>query len=58
MCRWNQEDCRENKTRIEIRKNVETPAGMFDMEDTICICCGSKSSKCIIPESKIKKKNR
>jgi hypothetical protein len=56
MCKWNQEDCNENRTKTEIRKNVDTPAGVYDMEDTICIGCGSKSSKCIVPEPKIKKK--
>lgn len=55
MCKWNPGDCKENRTRIEIRKDVETVAGTYDMEDTICIGCGSKSSKCIVPEPKVKK---
>lgn len=57
MCKWNPTDCMENRTRIEIRKNVETVAGTYDMEDTVCIGCGSKSSKCIVPEPKVKRKS-
>lgn len=62
MCKWNPmnpfnpDGCGETKTRIEIRKDVETVAGTFDMEDTICVGCGAKSSKCIIPEPKVKRK--
>jgi len=55
MCKWNPIECSESKTRIEIRKAVETVAGIYDMRDTICIGCGSKSSTCIVPEPKMKK---